>query len=97
MNSQGKPQIERGTFSRINEREGKAATAPTSEKTDVHSESYELVKIGDLGLAAIVGKSHSAHSILGTLEFMAPELYEVVTLEMPYSECDKMLPRYTRR
>ncbi|XP_072972522.1 probable serine/threonine-protein kinase WNK11 [Typha angustifolia] len=34
------------------------------------------LKIGDLGLATIVGKSHSAHSILGTPEFMAPELYE---------------------
>ncbi|KAE8733548.1 putative serine/threonine-protein kinase WNK5 [Hibiscus syriacus] len=34
------------------------------------------VKIGDLGLAAIVGKSHSVHSILGTPEFMAPELYK---------------------
>ncbi|MBA0752153.1 hypothetical protein Gogos_001016 [Gossypium gossypioides] len=31
------------------------------------------VKIGDLGMAAIVGKSHSAHSIPGTPEFMAPE------------------------
>ncbi|XP_052206399.1 probable serine/threonine-protein kinase WNK11 isoform X1 [Diospyros lotus] len=34
------------------------------------------VKIGDLGLAAIVGKSHHAHSLLGTPEYMAPELYE---------------------
>ncbi|KAL4185364.1 hypothetical protein AMTRI_Chr10g5570 [Amborella trichopoda] len=34
------------------------------------------VKIGDLGLAAIVGRDHTAHSILGTPEFMAPELYE---------------------
>ncbi|XP_022139411.1 probable serine/threonine-protein kinase WNK11 [Momordica charantia] len=34
------------------------------------------VKIGDLGLAATVGKSHSAHSVIGTPEFMAPELYE---------------------
>lgn len=34
------------------------------------------VKIGDLGMAAVVGKSHSAHSLLGTPEFMAPELYE---------------------
>ncbi|KAF5184306.1 Serine/threonine-protein kinase WNK1 [Thalictrum thalictroides] len=34
------------------------------------------VKIGDLGLAATVGKSHAAHSILGTPEFMAPELYD---------------------
>ncbi|GAA0175748.1 non-receptor serine/threonine protein kinase [Lithospermum erythrorhizon] len=33
------------------------------------------VKIGDLGLAAIT-KNHSAHSILGTPEFMAPELYD---------------------
>ncbi|KAL6195322.1 hypothetical protein ACLB2K_030942 [Fragaria x ananassa] len=34
------------------------------------------VKIGDLGLAAILGASHSAHSVIGTPEFMAPELYE---------------------
>ncbi|CAN6175998.1 unnamed protein product, partial [Urochloa humidicola] len=33
------------------------------------------VKIGDLGLAAIVDKTHVAHTILGTPEFMAPELY----------------------
>ncbi|KAF5177073.1 Serine/threonine-protein kinase WNK1 [Thalictrum thalictroides] len=33
------------------------------------------VKIGDLGLAATVGKSHAVHSILGTPESMAPELY----------------------
>ncbi|XP_019087203.1 PREDICTED: probable serine/threonine-protein kinase WNK11 [Camelina sativa] len=40
------------------------------------------VKIGDLGLAAIVGKNHLAHSILGTPEFMAPELYEENYTEM---------------
>ncbi|XP_057505834.1 probable serine/threonine-protein kinase WNK11 [Actinidia eriantha] len=34
------------------------------------------VKIGDLGLAAIVEKSHHAHSLLGTPEYMAPELYD---------------------
>lgn len=34
------------------------------------------VKIGDLGLATIVGKSHAAHSLIGTPEYMAPELYE---------------------
>eukprot|EP01018_Ginkgo_biloba_P031613 Gb_28196 [translate_table: standard] len=34
------------------------------------------VKIGDLGLAAILRKSHAAHSIIGTPEFMAPELYD---------------------
>lgn len=34
------------------------------------------VKIGDLGLATVVGKSHAAHSLLGTPEYMAPELYE---------------------
>jgi WNK lysine deficient protein kinase len=34
------------------------------------------VKIGDLGLAAIVEDStHVAHTILGTPEFMAPEMY----------------------
>lgn len=40
------------------------------------------VKIGDLGMAAIVGKSHAAHSILGTPEYMAPELYEEDYTEM---------------
>ncbi|MFQ6650440.1 hypothetical protein Gotur_023291 [Gossypium turneri] len=72
------------------------------------------VKIGDLGMAAIVGKSHSAHSILGTPEFMAPELYEehytelidiysfgmclleVVTLEIPYSECENVAKIYKK-
>ncbi|OMO83689.1 hypothetical protein CCACVL1_11275 [Corchorus capsularis] len=75
---------------------------------------YSEVKIGDLGLAAIVGKSHSAHSILGTPEFMAPELYdedytelvdiysfgmcvlEMVTLEIPYSECDNVAKIYKK-
>ncbi|KAJ0101727.1 hypothetical protein Patl1_04020 [Pistacia atlantica] len=72
------------------------------------------VKIGDLGMAAIVGKNHSAHSILGTPEFMAPELYdedytemvdiysfgmcvlEMVTLEIPYSECDNIAKIYKK-
>lgn len=72
------------------------------------------MKIGDLGLAAIVGKSHAAHSILGTPEFMAPELYEeeytelvdiysfgmcvleMVTLEIPYSECDSVAKIYKK-
>ena len=67
-----------------------------------------------MGLAAIVGKSHSAHSILGTPEFMAPELYdedytemvdiysfgmcvlEMVTLEIPYSECDSVAKIYKK-
>ncbi|KAM7262459.1 hypothetical protein ACFE04_000142 [Oxalis oulophora] len=34
------------------------------------------VKIGDLGLAAILQESQIAHSVIGTPEFMAPELYE---------------------
>jgi WNK lysine deficient protein kinase len=34
------------------------------------------VKIGDLGLARMLRDCHSAHSIIGTPEFMAPELYE---------------------
>lgn len=72
------------------------------------------VKIGDLGLAAIVGSDHAAHSILGTPEFMAPELYEedynelvdiysfgmcvleMVTLEIPYSECDSIAKIYRK-
>ncbi|VFQ91761.1 unnamed protein product [Cuscuta campestris] len=72
------------------------------------------VKIGDLGFATIVGKSHSAHSVLGTPEFMAPELYdenytelvdiysfgmcvlEMVTVEMPYSECENVVKIYKK-
>ncbi|KAI4336230.1 hypothetical protein L6164_014780 [Bauhinia variegata] len=34
------------------------------------------VKIGDLGLAVFLRQAHSAHSVIGTPEFMAPELYE---------------------
>lgn len=34
------------------------------------------VKIGDLGLAATLRESHHCHSVIGTPEFMAPELYE---------------------
>ncbi|EPS73758.1 hypothetical protein M569_00993, partial [Genlisea aurea] len=34
------------------------------------------VKIGDLGLAAILNGSQHAHSVIGTPEFMAPELYD---------------------
>lgn len=72
------------------------------------------MKIGDLGLAAIVGRSHCAHSVLGTPEFMAPELYdedytelvdiysfgmcvlEMVTLEIPYSECNSVAKIYKK-
>lgn len=67
-----------------------------------------------MGLAAIVGKSHIAHSILGTPEFMAPELYEedytemvdiysfgmclieLVTMEIPYSECNNVARIYKK-
>ncbi|XWS37196.1 hypothetical protein CRYUN_Cryun19dG0022300 [Craigia yunnanensis] len=34
------------------------------------------VKIGDLGLAAILCQARSAHSVIDTPEFMPPELYE---------------------
>ncbi|KAI4383218.1 hypothetical protein MLD38_009084 [Melastoma candidum] len=72
------------------------------------------IKIGDLGLAAIVGKSHTAHSLIGTPEYMAPELYEedytemvdiysfgmclleMVTMEIPYSECDSIAKIYKK-
>ncbi|PIA56386.1 hypothetical protein AQUCO_00700598v1 [Aquilegia coerulea] len=40
------------------------------------------VKIGDFGLAATVGENHVAHTILGTPEYMAPELYEEEYTEM---------------
>ncbi|PIN26166.1 Tyrosine kinase [Handroanthus impetiginosus] len=72
------------------------------------------VKIGDFGFAATVGKNHSAHSLIGTPEFMAPELYdenytelvdiysfgmcllEMVTLELPYGECDNVAKIYKK-
>ncbi|KAJ3687713.1 hypothetical protein LUZ61_016877 [Rhynchospora tenuis] len=72
------------------------------------------VKIGDLGLAAIVDRSHVAHSVLGTPEFMAPELFEetytelvdiysfglcvleMVTMELPYSECKNLVQIYRK-
>lgn len=72
------------------------------------------VKIGDFGLAVTVGRSHLAHSLIGTPEFMAPELYdedytelidiysfgmcvlELVTLELPYSECDNVAKIYKK-
>uniref|UniRef100_A0A803LQ26 non-specific serine/threonine protein kinase n=1 Tax=Chenopodium quinoa TaxID=63459 RepID=A0A803LQ26_CHEQI len=75
---------------------------------------FSEVKIGDLGLAAVVGRSHAAHSILGTPEFMAPELYdedytelvdiysfgmcviELVTMEIPYSECNNVARIYKK-
>lgn len=61
-----------------------------------------------------MGKNHSAHSVLGTPEFMAPELYEedytemvdiysfgmcvleMVTLEIPYAECDNVAKIYKK-
>ncbi|KAL3736400.1 hypothetical protein ACJRO7_025369 [Eucalyptus globulus] len=72
------------------------------------------VKIGDLGLAAIVGENHAAHSVIGTPEFMAPELFEedytesvdvysfgmclleMVTVEIPYGECDSVPKIYKK-
>ncbi|KAE8668719.1 putative serine/threonine-protein kinase WNK5 [Hibiscus syriacus] len=67
------------------------------------------VKIGDLGLAAIVGRNHAAHSLIGTPEYMAPELYEedytemvdiysfgMCLLEIPYSECDIVVKIYKK-
>ncbi|GFP83289.1 probable serine/threonine-protein kinase wnk11 [Phtheirospermum japonicum] len=72
------------------------------------------VKIGDLGLATVVGKSHAAHSLIGTPEYMAPELYEenytelvdiysfgmclleMVTCEIPYSECESLVKIYKK-
>lgn len=43
--------------------------------SNIHPFFYQF-KIGDLGIATITGKSHVAHSVLGTPEFMAPELYD---------------------
>nr|DAD46836.1 TPA_asm: hypothetical protein HUJ06_016773 [Nelumbo nucifera] len=84
----------------------------THEPWVIHRD-LNCCNIGDLGLETIVGKSHAAHSVLGTLEFMALELYEeytelvdiylfdmcvleMVTLEIPCSECDSVLKIYKK-
>ncbi|KAF6146930.1 hypothetical protein GIB67_036649 [Kingdonia uniflora] len=72
------------------------------------------VKIGDFGLSAVVDSIHVAHTVLGTPEFVAPELYEknytelvdiyafglcvleLVTREIPYSECDTNAKTYKK-
>jgi len=73
-----------------------------------------ILKIGDLGLAATLENDHAAHTIIGTPEFMAPELYEedynelvdvysfgmclleMVTLQIPYSECRSVAQIYKK-
>jgi WNK lysine deficient protein kinase len=73
-----------------------------------------VLKIGDLGFATILANDHAAHTIIGTPEFMAPELYEedynervdvysfgmclleMVTLEIPYSECRNVAHIYKK-
>ncbi|XVF75203.1 hypothetical protein PTKIN_Ptkin13bG0168800 [Pterospermum kingtungense] len=72
------------------------------------------IKIGDFGFATMVGRNHDAHSVIGTPEFMAPELYEenyteavdiysfgmclleLMTRELPYSECDTIAKIYKK-
>lgn len=41
----------------------------------INSNTSEI-RIGDLGLATSLVKSSNTHSVLGTPEFMAPEMYE---------------------
>ncbi|KAG0215807.1 hypothetical protein BGX28_008117 [Mortierella sp. GBA30] len=58
------------------------------------------LKIGDLGLAVVRHRTHVS-SVLGTPEFMAPELYdekydEKVTKEYPYSECTNQAQIYRK-
>ncbi|PWA42651.1 hypothetical protein CTI12_AA520520 [Artemisia annua] len=61
------------------------AEVPTTSATRALSIKLQLprypritspVKIGDFSLASAVGKSHMPHSVIGTPECMAPELYE---------------------
>ncbi|KAK6269141.1 hypothetical protein QUC31_013301 [Theobroma cacao] len=72
------------------------------------------IKIGDFGFATVVGKNHIAQSVIGTPEFMAPELFEenyteavdiysfgmclleLITQELPYSECDSIAKIYKK-
>ncbi|KAI4296018.1 hypothetical protein L6164_036008 [Bauhinia variegata] len=70
------------------------------------------IKIGDFGLATALEGNHRARAMIGTSEFMAPELYEdnytwnvdvysfamclleMVTREIPYSECNNVAQIY---
>lgn len=79
----------------------------------VNGETGEI-KIADFGFAKMVGEDRVAHSVLGTPEFMAPEIYEgrytdavdiyafgmclleLVTLELPYMECDSLVKIYKK-
>ncbi|GFZ11251.1 with no lysine (K) kinase 6 [Actinidia rufa] len=65
------------------------------------------VKIGDIGLAALVRKSRVAHSLLGTPGYMASELYvdiyalgmcllEMATDEVPYGEYQNVVQIYKK-
>ncbi|GLJ45679.1 hypothetical protein SUGI_0961420 [Cryptomeria japonica] len=73
-----------------------------------------ILKIGDLGLSCVLGQDGFAHSVVGTSEFMALELYEdnynelvdiysfgiymleMVTIEIPYSECSSVAQVYKK-
>ncbi|KAL0400309.1 UNVERIFIED_CONTAM: putative serine/threonine-protein kinase WNK11 [Sesamum radiatum] len=76
--------VEQNTFNFITEACASATSGTTGRSTDTDLNCSNIfingnigkVKIGDLGLATVVGKSHAAHSLLGTPEYMAPELYE---------------------
>ncbi|GJS83130.1 exocyst complex component EXO70B1 [Tanacetum coccineum] len=46
------------------------------EKMKKWIQAFNVVKIGDFGLASTVGKIHLAHSMIGTPAYMAPELYK---------------------
>ncbi|CAI9282747.1 unnamed protein product [Lactuca saligna] len=80
-------ELDSEAFVEVDRAAGTDATDLNCSNVFINSNIGE-VKIGNLGLAAIVGKSHCAHSILGTPEFMAPKLYEEDYMELNLQEGD---------
>ncbi|GLJ45680.1 hypothetical protein SUGI_0961430 [Cryptomeria japonica] len=49
--------------------------------------NFGILKIGDLGLSCVLGQDGFAYNIVGTPEFMGPELYE--------ENCDELVHTYS--
>lgn len=55
---------------------GQLTVQPSAPRAALPCPADGVVKIGDLGLATMLRSRTAPQSVLGTPEFMAPELYE---------------------